>query len=137
MLKDYRVYPKVSLYSELILSRLTALLEIAGAAREASSKYGLLAECIPNVPGIGDELACGLIFGLCNILKWYNYGEPQGSVLRPTLWNVLMDDLLRMPLPDGVQMIAYANYLSIMIGPIGDCSESKARLIFLVYAARD
>ncbi|KAE9545560.1 hypothetical protein AGLY_001103, partial [Aphis glycines] len=33
----------------------------------------------------------------------------KGSVLGPTLWNVLYDDLLRVPLPEGVEYLAFAD----------------------------
>lgn len=32
---------------------------------------------------------------------------PQGSILRPTLWNILYDGLLRIPMPAGVELIAF------------------------------
>ncbi|CAK1594413.1 unnamed protein product [Parnassius mnemosyne] len=47
--------------------------------------------------------------------KTSTMGCPQGSVLGPTLWNVLMNDLLRLPLPEGVAMTAYADDVTILI----------------------
>jgi len=36
-------------------------------------------------------------------------GVPQGSVLGPTLWNILYDGLLRTQLPSGVEYLAFAD----------------------------
>lgn len=41
-------------------------------------------------------------------------GVPQGSVLGPTLWNVLYDDLLRVPLPEGVEYLAFADDVALV-----------------------
>lgn len=41
-------------------------------------------------------------------------GVPQGSVLGPTLWNVLYDDLLSMPLPRGVEYLAFADDVALV-----------------------
>lgn len=41
-------------------------------------------------------------------------GVPQGSILGPTLWNILYDDVLRLEVQEGVTLIAYADDLAII-----------------------
>lgn len=72
---------------------------------------------------LGDYFAgrrVGMFVGDRVMWKVSTMGCPQGSVLGPTLWNVLLDDLLRLPLPEGTSMVAYADDVTILI-------EARAR----------
>lgn len=42
-------------------------------------------------------------------------GVSQGSVLGPTLWNRAYDGVLRLEMPPGVRMIAYADDLALLV----------------------
>lgn len=42
-------------------------------------------------------------------------GIPQGSVLGPTLWNVLCDNVLRLGLPRGGKIIGFADDLALIV----------------------
>lgn len=41
-------------------------------------------------------------------------GVPQGSVLGPTLWNILYASILRLDLPAGIELVAYADDLAVI-----------------------
>lgn len=41
-------------------------------------------------------------------------GVPQGSVIGPTLWNILYEGLLRTRLPEGVEYLAFADDVALI-----------------------
>lgn len=45
--------------------------------------------------------------------KTINSGVPQGSVIGPTLWNILYDDVLASEMPIGVRLIGFADDLAL------------------------
>lgn len=42
-------------------------------------------------------------------------GVPQGSVMGPTLWNVLYDELLQMDLPEGATLVGFADDVALVV----------------------
>jgi hypothetical protein len=56
-----------------------------------------------------------VIHGNTVIKRATSMGCPQGSVLGPSFWNVLFDDLLRLPLPEGCTVVAYADDALLLI----------------------
>lgn len=55
-------------------------------------------------------------------------GVPQGSVLGPTLWNVFYDQAVKLKMETGVQLIAYADDLAVVVtGRTLEQLEDKAQ----------
>lgn len=72
----------------------------------------------------------GLIAGHRALWKVPTMGCPQGSVLGPTLWNLLLDDLLKSSMPEGVSVFAYADDITIVIeAPSRAAIEARASKI--------
>ena len=57
-----------------------------------------------------------LVYRGLQVSKSLSRGCPQGSVLGPHLWNVVMDSLLRLDLGENVKVYAYADDLTVLLG---------------------
>nr|BAC57916.1 reverse transcriptase [Anopheles gambiae] len=53
-------------------------------------------------------------------------GVPQGSILGPTLWNIMYDGVLRVELPEGASVIGYADDIVVMAR---GCTPQEAALV--------
>ncbi|GJQ82741.1 hypothetical protein Trydic_g19750 [Trypoxylus dichotomus] len=43
------------------------------------------------------------------------WGVPHGLVLEPTLWNIYYSEILEIPIPSGLHLIAYADDLGVVV----------------------
>lgn len=59
-------------------------------------------------------------------------GVPQGSVLGPTLWNILYDGVLRLTLPEGAKLVGFADDLALVVS-----TRSRDQLMFVADCALD
>lgn len=64
---------------------------------------------------VGSYLSCRRI-GMGGRWRDMTMGVPQGSVLGPTLWNVLYDRVLRLAVPPDCKLVAYADDLAVIVG---------------------
>lgn len=120
----------------------TALLSIADAVRSCEHKYmqaifldisgafdnawwpmillkAKACACPANIHGMLTGFFAGRRVGMFAgdhvVWKTCTMGCPQGSVSGPPLWNMLLDDLLRLPFPEGTSTVAYADDVTILI----------------------
>ncbi|KAH8404620.1 hypothetical protein KR215_005073, partial [Drosophila sulfurigaster] len=63
-------------------------------------------------------------------------GVPQGSVLGPTLWNAMYDGVLRLRLPDGVNIVGFADDIAI-VTVAKHLTDIEAKTNTAVKAVRD
>lgn len=70
-------------------------------------------ECPTNiyevVRSFFSERKCVMTVGEVSCCKPLTKGCPQGSVMGPILWNVIFDELLGLPMPEGCIIVGYAD----------------------------
>lgn len=54
-------------------------------------------------------------------------GSPQGSPISPLLWNVVINGLLKIPMPPNVNIQAYADDTAITICPTNSALKKRQR----------
>lgn len=59
----------------------------------------------------------------------HHLGTPQGSVLSPFLFNILVEALLELPLSQGSHLLAYADYLTL-VATRGDRAQRDITLLY-------
>ena len=73
--------------------------------------------------------------GHTSSLQRFENGTPQGGVLSPTLFNVLMEELVRLPLHRQVSLLSYADDLALVSTGPGDRMARAQRGLDAIAAA--
>lgn len=100
---------------------LVILLDVRNAFN--TMNWGVIARCMEE-KGISNHLrrmiasylsTRAILMGEDGARYEVTAGVPQGSILGPTLWNLAYNGVLELALPDGVETVAYADDLALIV----------------------